>query len=259
MTTLTDKLIVSTAINRYIVQRPTDSSVSQDVTIQNRDTLSLKVVLASAVVTGETRSVAELSNTGSVTGGSYPDTGATSQTLVMPAGSSVTLRFTHTMTQSPTNALSVAKRYAVATPKLSVTITERNAVDITDIGPEYFMLGTIVHGPDAYKVVKGGTTAGGLVLPNRSSAVPALVQRFFSAKGDPVRLAAICDWVENGNDLGDLVAIAQVLSALDAGLPAALDEAQATFGSLAAATTAVNATNAWVNDLRDLLASLAIR
>ena len=143
-------LKVKTAVGTYFVQGAADSSVKQYVTITNTHKFSLKVALTSALVLNEdSRSVSATTTVGSVTGGSYPDTGATSQTLVMPANSTVELEFTHTMDATPEDALSAAMRYQVQTPILSVTITEENSVDITDIGPVEYAMGTILYGPDA--------------------------------------------------------------------------------------------------------------
>ncbi len=250
-------LKVKTAVGTYFVQGAADSSVKQYVTITNTHKFSLKVVLASALVLNEdSRSVSATTTVGSVTGGSYPDTGATSQTLVMPANSTVELEFTHTMDATPEDALSAAMRYQVQTPILSVTITEENSVDITDIGPVEYAMGTILYGPDAEAKM-----ASGLVFPTRSLDVPNALLAFFGGKSTTTtrNAARMMDWIENGGNLTRLVEVMDVLSALDAGLPSALTANYSTFADLAAATTAVNATNTAFNSLRTLLASLAIK
>lgn len=251
-------LQVKTEVGRYVVQGASASSVTQDVTITNKNFESFKVVLSSALVLNEdTRSVSSVSDIGTVTGGSYPDTGATSQTLVIDPASSTTLRFTHSMDATPEDALGNAMLYQVQTPILAVTITEQGGVNTTDVGPAYYPLGTLLYGPSAEAVL-----ASGLKFPTRSMDVPKALNAFFGNSAGNITAAnqaKMLDWIENGGSLYRLVEVADVLSALDAGLPSALNDAQSTFGSLGAATTAVNTTNTAVNTLISLLSALAIK
>lgn len=184
------------ALNDGLVLADATTGVAVEyITLSNPTAAAVNgVTLASPLALYETaRSVAELTNVASVTGGSYPDTGATAQTLSFPARSSVTLTVTHTFDMTPNDVAGNVLQVATSTPLYTVTDgvgTNANVV------------------PGATFVVGRDTRLSTSILFNpRSKNSPMIWSALTNMK--PSDLAELLDWLEAGNNLHDLIYAAQ--------------------------------------------------
>lgn len=192
------------------------------ITITNPTAAAVNsVTITGALGTYETaRSVSELSNSGSVTGGSYPDTGATSQTLSFPAKSQVILAVAHTFDLTPNDNAGRTLKAATSTPVYTIT-------DGVGTYPQVVPGATFITGAEANDPTLS------LLFDPRAKNSPQM----WSALTDmePGDLSEFLDWLEAGNNLHDIVKAVKANDGYKAGFYGTTPIAQQTGVAVSAA------------------------
>ncbi len=183
-----------------------DTAKIETFRLVNTHSTPITVALTGALTENElTRHVVPSTISGTITGYSADDSAATSQTLVMAAGSSIDFIKTSTFDNTPEDGTGAVVAIKAETPVFTLTITHEDGVAVTN-QVEQFIGATVVLGSDA--------ASGGLQFDDRGRN-SLLMWNQLVASMDDVATARVLDFLEGGyHTLADLVDVWNAIRSL---------------------------------------------